>query len=216
MAYRNDWSFDVVDHVLDHYAEALQFTPDEQQRYTDRVTGTVYEALTHQDRRAVILLRGVGFINAERYRRWVALPKGHWESITSRPPDWRFFVLMIGLLPDGQPWWSAIYEESTLAELRDHSENMRGWYRWDPGLTEKALIKGWDKDAPEGMTYTLTDAHETITTQNPTEFLEALTATAVLASEGPDHGIVKITPHQITIDFDSVLAADISAGAASR
>jgi hypothetical protein len=143
-----EWAFDVLDHVLDQYAERIQFTPDEDQRYPDRITGTVTETINGTDARAVIYPRPVGYDNANRYRRWVTLPPVHWQNLTSRPAGWRHFVLMVGLLPDGQPWWSSLYEESTLAELRDHSEDMGGFYRFDPGLTQRALIAEWDKDKP--------------------------------------------------------------------
>lgn len=181
MGTSTDWAFDVYEHVIDRYAEALDFTPDEPQRYPDRITGTVHEGpppgLITQ--RAVIIPKPVGHDNATRYRRWVTLPPVHWQNLTNRPAGWRYFILMVGLLPDGQPWWSALYEESTLAELRDHSESMPGFYRFDPGLTAKALIADWDKDRPDGYRdspaqYTATLGDVTVETGDQADFMASI------------------------------------------
>jgi hypothetical protein len=153
MARDIDWAFDVQQHFVEVFADRLGFDPDEEQHYPDRITGTLYEGDTHNPReyRAVVIPRPVGYENASRYRRWVTLPPVHWENITNRPAGWRHFVLMVGLLPDGQPWWSRLYDEQILAGSRDHSEQVnagRGghFYRFDPGLTAPALVLEWDKD----------------------------------------------------------------------
>lgn len=140
-----DWAFDMLAHIKERYAAVLGFTPDDHQRYPDRITGNAVSG------RTVIIPKAVGSENAGRFRRWVTLPVGHWQNITARPLGWRYLVLMVGLLPDGEPWWSALYEESMLAEVRDHSEDKGGFYRFDPGLTGRALIADWDKDRPEQL-----------------------------------------------------------------
>lgn len=150
MASRDDWAFDIREHVQQHYADKIGFRADEVQRYPDRVTGEITEEHTAANHvfRAVVVPKGVGPDHAVRYRRWVTLPSLHWQNLTARPTGWRYFVLMVGLLPDGQPWWSALYEEWTLTEMRDQSENMGGFYRWDPHLAARALVAEWDKDKP--------------------------------------------------------------------
>lgn len=147
-----DFAFDVLQHVVDNYADGIGFIPDVEQHYIlDRITGTRYVGATAEtmtNERIVIIPRAVGFENADRFRRWVTVDKTHWGAMTARPQGWRVFVLMIGLLPDGQPWWSTLYDEQVLAEKRDFSEQMGGFYRFDPGLTGPARIAGWDKDDP--------------------------------------------------------------------
>lgn len=143
MASINDWAFDVTEHVVAHHAKSIGFTPDDRQWYPDRTTGTL-----ESGGRAVVIPKGVGPDNAARYRRWVTLPSSHWQSMSARPSGWRAFVLMVGLLPDGQPWWSSLYDEQLLLSVRDHSENMGGFYRFDPHLAATALVSEWDKDKP--------------------------------------------------------------------
>lgn len=213
---RTDWAFDVQGHFEQYYADSLGFVPDEEQQYVlDRITGTIYGVTSgNPDVRGVVIPRAVGFDNADRFRRWVTVDKTHWGAMTARPNNWRVFILMIGLLPDGQPWWSTLYEESTLAASRDHSEEMGGFYRFDPGLTGPAKIAEWDRDRPEPKPFrvVLKDG-DTEAFADPFSLWEALRATADLADEGPDHGIVKVEHGQLTLDFDSILAADLSAGA---
>lgn len=146
---RTDWAFDVVQHFVDEYAEGIGFTLDPDQNYPDRTTGTIHwPPEVGEPQRAVVIPRAVGFDNADRFRRWVTVDKTHWGAMTARPAGWRVFILMVGLLPDGEPWWSALYDESMLAEKRDFSEQMGGFYRFDPGLTADARIADWDKDRP--------------------------------------------------------------------
>lgn len=147
MASSNEWAFDVAKHAVTYHADSIGFVADQKQWYADRVNGTLPDG-----GRAVILPKGVGTENATRYRRWVTLPAGHWAAMTARPLNWRPFVLMIGLLPDGQPWWSTLYDEQLLAQTRDHSENMGGFYRFDPHLVEMAVVSDWDKDEPFTLT----------------------------------------------------------------
>jgi hypothetical protein len=142
---RKDWAFDVREHVENIYAPALAFTADDDQQYEGQITGWIgHENGTTT--RAVVIPRGVGPENAARFKRWVTVPRGHWQSMGHRPLGWRAFVLMIGLLPDGDPWWSALYDEALLQP--EFAEDKGGFYRFDPGLTQPALIKDWDKDRP--------------------------------------------------------------------
>lgn len=155
-----DWAFDVAEFFQTQFASQFGFILDAEQRYPDRITGTMVEPHNAADHefRAVVIPKAVGYENANRYRRWVALPVSHWENMTNRPAGWRFFVLMIGLLPDGSPWWAALYDEQVLASQRDLSQQMSGFYRFDPGLTDPALIGDWDKDRGTGYPASGTDA----------------------------------------------------------
>lgn len=146
----HDNAFEVYDHFIDQHAEAIDFTPDGVQRYDDRITGTISEGPPNArtDYRAVVIPRFVGYENASRYRRWITLPKAHWAALTARPNNWRYFILMIGLLPDGQPWWSNLYEESEL-NPQFFEQMPSGFYRLDPVATAAALINDWDKDRPD-------------------------------------------------------------------
>lgn len=147
MASQREWAFDIEEHVREYYADKIGFVPDDIQRYDDRITGYVTGGGV-VGYRSVIIPRAVGADNAARYHKWVAVNRVQWDGMRSRPDGWRYFILMIGLLPDGQPWWSRLYEERVLAEQRDFSENMGGFYRFDPGLTEKAFLAEWHKDRP--------------------------------------------------------------------
>jgi hypothetical protein len=148
------WAFDIVEFFHTQFANPLGFALDEEQRYPDRITGTLYGGSTHNptERRAVVIPKPVGYDNAGRYRRWVTLPPVHWENMTNRPDDWEHFILMVGLLPDGTVWWANLYNERILAEKRDQSEQVPGpsgpFYRFDPGLTSPALVAEWHKDKP--------------------------------------------------------------------
>jgi len=207
-AFTPDWAFDIEEHVLDHYAEKIGFTPDEKQPYPDRIVGTITEPINGQDFRAVIVPKPVGHDNAVRYRRWVTLPPVHWQNLTSRPAGWRYFVLMVGLLPDGQPWWSALYEESSLAESRDHSENMGGFYRFDPGLTSRALILDWDKDRPESYVdsparYTATLGDVVVETTDQADFMASIwDFAATIQDKEPITGRIDVAGNEMSVTIE--------------
>lgn len=204
---RRDFNFDVVDHfeTAGHFAR-LDFRPDPEQRYDDRITGSVMEGPPESRFRvpAVIYPRAVGSDNADRFSRWVTMSPAQWQAITTRPRSWRFFVAMVGLLPDGTPWWSRVYEESVLAELRDHSEQMGGFYRFDPGLTDKALASSWHLEQPEQglpFRFVISDAGGGQTTTDPAEFAAAIQGMAMVDNE-PMTGRVDITPGQLSLHFE--------------
>jgi hypothetical protein len=129
-----------------------EFRPDDEQPYDDRILGYLGKQ-GEQGTRAVVVVRFVGPDNAARYRRWITVPPAVYESMTRRPQGWRFFVLMVGLLPDGQPWWSALYDERVLArpDVYPFAEAMvtsGRFYRFDPHLAERALLAEHDFTEP--------------------------------------------------------------------
>ena len=72
----------------------------------------------HHGGTASVDLRTVGYQNAAQYRGWLTLSPGQVRAMSSeRPAGWRFYVLMIGLLPDGAPWWSALWDLTEPARL---------------------------------------------------------------------------------------------------
>lgn len=184
MSHNDEWAFNVREHINRVYADRIGFIPDEEQRYPDRHTGTLVsgDLRNPTEERAVIIPKPVGADNAQRFRRWVALPPVHWENLTSRPRGWRYFILMIGLLPDGQPWWSRLYDEQLLAQSRDLSEQVsaRGgsFYRFDPGLTAPALMLEWDSEKPGVLespaVYQVNIGKQRIETREAADFVAAL------------------------------------------
>lgn len=170
-----DWAFDVPEFFRREFADRFGFILDEEQRYPDRLTGTYVSGGTRDpvESRAVIIPKPVNFDNANRFRRWVAVSRTHWEGMTARPAGWRFFVLMVGLLPDGSPWWAALYDEQVLANNRDLSEQMGNFYRFDPGLTDPAIVGDWDKDRGAGYPGTTRAAYRLDTPHGKFVFADA-------------------------------------------
>lgn len=208
MATRTDWAFDVQE-FFEQFAGPLGFEFDEKQNYPDRITGTLWSGTTADphDQRAVVIPRPVGHDYANRYRRWVTLPPVHWENITNRPAGWRYFVLMVGLLPDGSPWWAALYDEQTLAQRRDHSENMGGFYRFDPGLTEAALVAEWSQE--KGFSLVTRDSRTTyratlgegVVTGDQAEVIAAIFDWAAESAE-PVTGRIDVDGPQMSFHFE--------------
>lgn len=141
---------DLLDHFESVYADQLEFRADEDQGWPDRILGYSRDIASTEARTSVIV-RFVGPDNAGRYRRWITVPNAVYESMTRRPAGWRFYVLMVGLLPDGGPWWTALYDERALArpDVLPFAEAIRldrggMFWRFDPHLAEKALVAEFD------------------------------------------------------------------------
>lgn len=137
-------AYDLLEHVEDVYAEKLGLTTDSDQTWDDRILG-----YNNNGERVVITVRFVGHDNAARFRRWITVPPATYDSMTRRPNGWRFYVLMVGFLPDGTPWWTTLYDERVLArpDVYPFAEVMGAagrFYRFDPHLAEKALIAEFD------------------------------------------------------------------------
>jgi hypothetical protein len=57
---------------------------------------------------------------------------------------------MVGLFPDGKPYWAALYDESVLVPNRHLAkEKMRGFFAFDPGLAAAARIAKWHAESVE-------------------------------------------------------------------
>jgi hypothetical protein len=148
--------FSVEDHIRQVYADRIGMDIDPRQNYPDRVVGTMRQKPGDAGvpDRVSILIRPVGADNAGRYRRWITYRAADFDSMITRPTGWRYYALMVGLLPDGKPWWSALYDEAILRQpdVYEHAEQMGStgrFYRFDPGLSSRALIDEYDFTKPE-------------------------------------------------------------------
>jgi hypothetical protein len=144
----HDWAFDVQAFFRTNLGDPLGFDPDDLQRYPDRIVGTLYSGTTHNpvEQRTTILLRGTGPDNAETFKRWVTVLPAQWQTMGNKPKPWRYLILQIGLYPDGTPYWANLYDEAALAPVKEHAERMGGFVRFDPGLTQPALVATWDAE----------------------------------------------------------------------
>lgn len=199
-----EFAFDVQEHVLRHYGPIIGLVPDDDQHYPDRIVGSD----PNTGRRVVVIPKGVGFDNADRFRHWVAVDPTHWASMTARPEGWDTFILMIGLLPDGQPWWSALYDERRLAQDRIHSEQMWGFYRFDPGITKNALVGFWDKDRPETnvdspAVYRATLGDVEIETPDQADFMASIwDFAASIPDKEPITGRIDVAGNEMSVHID--------------
>lgn len=190
------------EHIEDVYAARIGVVFDEAQRYADRLIGT-----DTNGQRVVVLIRIVGADNAGRFRRWVTYRKSDFESMITRPIGWRYYTLMLGLLPDGSPWWSALYDETHLRQpdVYEHAEQViRGLYRFDPGLAAPALVAEHDftrpGPVPEPFMYAFTVGDESLTTSDPNEFTDALRE--AVDAHLPIRGEVLVAAGQLTLNFE--------------
>jgi hypothetical protein len=84
-------------------------------------------------------IRTVRYDRASEFRGWLTLSPGQARAVKAdRPTGWAFFTLMVGLLPDDTPWWSALWDMDAVAlhweavhEVVDLGERGR-FYRVDP------------------------------------------------------------------------------------
>lgn len=130
------------EHVEERYAPTIGLRVDGHQQYRDRIAGTLEDGS-----RAVVLIRLVGSTNAGRYRRWVTYRAPDFRNMAHRPTGWHYYILMVGLLPDGGVWWTSLYDEEYFrrADIGVHAEEIiPGLYRLDPGLTQPALVGDCD------------------------------------------------------------------------
>lgn len=143
-----DWAFDAQAFFQTRFGDRMGFEPDDLQRYPDRLVGTLWGGTTHDpvEQRTTVLLRGTGPDNSETFRRWVTVLPQQWATMGAKPKGWRYLILQIGLYPDGQPYWANLYDEAALAPVRGYAERMGGFVRFDPGLTQPALVASWDAE----------------------------------------------------------------------
>lgn len=120
-------------HIEDEYLEdanlrpnSLDFTMDRDDRfYGQDINGNS----------VVIFLRIVGEDNSGPYRGWLTYRIRDFESLrVGRPPGYRYLSLVVGMAPDRQVWYTALYEESRLdlskAELKEVGRG--SFWRWPP------------------------------------------------------------------------------------
>lgn len=189
-----EFVFDVHKHFIEHHMARIGMDPDPEQRYPDRITGTLVEPTLDQIR-AVVIIKPVGYDNAGTFRRWVAVSPAHFDQMGVRPAGWQHFIMAVGLLPDGNPWWSSVYDERQLAEVRESAQHVStgghsGFYRFDPGLTAPARLSDWDKDMPtepeRPFLWEYKDLAGGFTTLDPAEFVEYIKAYATTETAPED------------------------------
>lgn len=121
-------------HLAEQYSQALGVTgwrssgTDRDPRFTGTDgTDTV-----------VVEVRFCRYENAGKYRGWLTIGAGGARAArTQRPAGFRFYSLVVGLLPDGSPWWSALWDMAPVVADWDRVvESMHDgyWFRVNPGL----------------------------------------------------------------------------------
>ena len=124
---------DLLEHVTEEYLEALggpelRYSPQSSDKYPqmvgDRRDGT----------HVVVTVRWTGPDNAGTYRHWATIPEPMYRAMHARPPGVEFFLLQVGRLHDGRPWWSALYREADILALEDQLEEMIRFYRANPAI----------------------------------------------------------------------------------
>lgn len=91
--------------------------------------------------------------NAARYRGWLTLNRKDYGILAygERPKGYEYLHLMIGYLPDGDPWWSALFDERRLpleAAEEMHTRSRDGddvvFYRFDRDKIAAAKLGDYD------------------------------------------------------------------------
>lgn len=88
----------------------------------------------------VVDVRVAKYENAGRFRGWLTIGSpGARAMLAERPAGWRFYTLVVGLLPDGMPWWAALWDMSKVRRNWGLAEEMSDgyWYRLNPGLLQE-------------------------------------------------------------------------------
>lgn len=86
--------------------------------------------------RIVVDVRVAKYENAGRFRGWLTMGAAGVRAMhAERPVGWRFFTVVVGLLPDGLPWWVAMWDMAEVVRHWDRAESMHDgyWYRLNPG-----------------------------------------------------------------------------------
>lgn len=92
--------------------------------------------------RVSVDIRTAGYERAAQFRGWLTMSPGAARALTVERPDrWRFYQLMVGLLPDGMPWWTALWDLAPVAR------------RWDDVSEEVIMDRGgvFYRVAPSSM-----------------------------------------------------------------
>lgn len=106
---------DLLEHVESVYGDQighptnLRFSENSTDKYP-RIVGDLPD-----DRQVVVYVRFTGPDNAGVYRHWATVPNRVRDAMAARPSTMEYYLLQIGKLDTGLPWWSALFRESDLA-----------------------------------------------------------------------------------------------------
>lgn len=65
-----------------------------------------------------IIVKFTGDLNASRFRYWLTLSPKEWHAVRNGPKDYHYFCVQVGRLPNGDPWWMALYDMA--AVVKEH------------------------------------------------------------------------------------------------